>query len=193
MTTRQIFLLAIAALVVAAWASPAAAGKVYRWVDENGVVHFGDAIPPEYSRQRHEVLNSSGARVTVHEEKIEPETPVRDDRDRALLATYASVEEIEAVRDRRTGFLDSQNEVAKERLADLLLRRQELGDNPAAINELATVEQRIREYNGEIERRDLEIARIRDQFDGDITRFRELKGLTVPDETAAGLAPAAER
>lgn len=193
MTTRQISLLAIAALVVAAWASPAAAGKVYRWVDENGVVHFGDAIPPEYSRQRHEVLNSSGARVTVHEEKIEPETPVRDDRDRALLATYASVEEIEAVRDRRTGFLDSQNEVAKERLADLLLRRQELGDNPAAINELATVEQRIREYNGEIERRDLEIARIRDQFDGDITRFRELKGLTVPDETAAGLAPAAER
>ncbi len=193
MTMKQIFLLAIAALVVAAWASPAAAGKVYRWVDENGVVHFGDAIPPEYSRQRHEVLNSSGARVTVHEEKIEPETPVRDDRDRALLATYASVEEIEAVRDRRTGFLDSQNEVAKERLADLLLRRQELGDNPAAINELATVEQRIREYNGEIERRDLEIARIRDQFDGDITRFRELKGLTVPDETAAGLAPAAER
>jgi hypothetical protein len=94
------------------------AGKVYRWVDENGVVHFGDAIPPEYSRQRHEVLDSRGARTTVNEEKIEPETPVRDDRDRALLATYASVEEIEAVRDRRTDFLGSQNEVAQERLAD---------------------------------------------------------------------------
>lgn len=194
MTTKQTFLLAIVALAVAAWASPVtAAGKVYRWVDENGVVHFGDAIPPEYSRQRHEVLNSSGTRVTVHEEKIEPETPVRDDRDRALLATYASVGEIEAVRDRRTSFLDSQNEVAEERLGGLQARRQELGENPAAINELATVEQRIREYNAEIERRDLEIARIRDQFDGDIARFRELKGLTAPDETAAGLAPASER
>lgn len=194
MTKRQTVLLATLALAVVAWAGPAAAsGKVYRWVDEKGVVHFGDAIPPEYSRERHEVLNSSGARVTVHEEKDEPVTPVRDDRDRALLATYASVEEIESVRDRRIGYLDSQNEVAENRLVSLRARRQDLEGNPAAINELATVEQRIREYDTEIGRRDIEIARIRDQFDDDIQRFRELKGLTAPDEASAGLPPAPER
>ena len=69
MTTRDLFLAAILALACVAWASPADAQRVYRWVDENGVVHFGDAIPPEYSKERHEVLDSRGARTTVHEEK----------------------------------------------------------------------------------------------------------------------------
>ena len=131
-----------------------ATGKVYRWVDENGVVHYGDAIPPEYSKERHEVLDGRGTRVTVHGEKPESESPARDNRDRALLATYGSVAEIEAVR----------------------ARRQALADNPAAINELATVEQRIREYDYEISRRNAEIERIREQFAGDILRFEELRG-----------------
>lgn len=179
-------ILLVAALLVAAGAGPAGAtGKVYRWVDEKGVVHYGDAIPPEYSRQTHEVLDTRGVRVTVHGERPESDQPKRDDRDRALLATYGSVGEIESVRDRRVGYLDSQNAVAHDRLEDLKARRVELADNPAAVNELATVQQRIREYNAEIARRNLEIERIREQFDDDISRFRELKGLPEPEEAAA--------
>ena len=180
MTTRH-FLLAMIAIACVAWIAPADAQKVYRWVDENGVVHFGDAIPPEYSKDRHEVLDSRGTRTTVNEAQNAADTPVRDDRDRALLASYSSVAEIEAVRDRRTGFLASQNEVAQERLEGLHLRRQELDGNPAAINELATVNQRIGEYDAEIARRGAEIDRIRGQFDADIARFRELTGLPAPE------------
>ena len=181
MTTRDLFLAAILALACVVWASPADAQRVYRWVDENGVVHFGDAIPPEYSKERHEVLDGRGTRTIVHEEKSASGSPERDDRDRALLATYGTVDEIVAVRDRRVGFLDGQNDVALERLNGLRARQQTLQGNPAAINELATVEQRIREYDAEIERRNTEIARIRDQFDDDIRRFRELKGLPEPE------------
>lgn len=179
MTIRHFFLLVMIAIACVAWTAPADAQKVYRWVDENGVVHFGDAIPPEYSKERHEVLDSRGTRTTVNE--VQNDTPVRDDRDRALLASYSAVAEIEAVRDRRTGYLASQNEVAQERLEGLRVRRQELDGNPAHLNELATVTQRIGEYDAEIARRNAEIGRIRDQFDADIARFRELKGLPAPE------------
>jgi hypothetical protein len=174
MRFREIILLAAIGLAAVALPGAAdAAGKVYRWVDENGVVHFGDAIPPQYSKERHEILDGRGTRTTVHDEVAA--TPERDNRDRALLASYGAVGEIEAVRDRRLSYLDSQNAVAQERLSALRLRQEELAGNPAAINELATVEQRIEEYDGEITRRNAEIARIRAEFDADIQRFRELR------------------
>lgn len=186
MKTRQLILVTAALAVCAAWTSPAQ-GKVYRWVDENGVVHFGDAIPPQYSRERHEVLDERGGRTTVNDTEIE-QSPVQDDRDRALLATYSSVQEIEDVRDRRVGYLLSQNRVAEERLASLKKRRETLTGDPDSLNELATVEQRIGEYEGEIERRNLEMARIRAGFEEDIRRFRALKGIEAPaaDEGNAG-------
>lgn len=188
MTKSRGIWLAFAAMLALAWAAPAAAanekGKVYRWVDDQGVVHFGDAIPPEYSKEQHEILDGRGTRTTIHEEK-DPSAPEQTDRDRALLATYSSVEEIESVRDRRAGYLDGQNEVARDRLAGLKARQVELDGNAAAINELATVEQRIREYDAEIERRNAEIERIRAEFDDDIVRFRELHGLPPGEEAAA--------
>jgi len=185
MKTTHLILVTAALAVCGAWTSPAE-GKVYRWVDENGVVHFGDAIPPEYSRERHEVLDERGGRTTVNDAEATP-APVRDDRDRALLATYSSVAEIEEVRDRRAGYLVSQNSVAEERLVSLEARRETLAGDPGSVNELATVEQRIGEYEAEIERRNLEIARIRAGFDEDMRRFRELKGIQDPG-TAEGAA-----
>jgi hypothetical protein len=183
MSFRPFVLLMAIGLVCAALPGAAdAAGKVYRWVDENGVVHFGDAIPPEYSRERHEVLDGRGTRTTVHDDVVK--TPQRDARDRALLASYGSVGEIEAIRDRRLSYLDAQNAVAADRLGALRLRKEELGDNPDAINELATVEQRIEEYDTEITRRNVEIERIRAEFDADIQRFRELRR-PAEAETAA--------
>jgi hypothetical protein len=185
MNTRHILPLAAALLAVGWGAQAAAQGKVYRWVDENGVVHFGDAIPPEYSKQQHDVMDQRGARTTVHDEKpAQPSSPMRDDRDRALLGTYATVDEIETVRDSRIGYLDAQNDVARDRLENLRARRGQLEDNPAMINELAIVEQRIREYDAEITRRNGEIERIQQQFAEDIARFRELKGLDEPKAAA---------
>jgi hypothetical protein len=170
-------------IALAALAAPGAAlaGKVYKWVDENGVTHYGDAIPPEYSKKTHDVLNEQGSRVeTVNEDKPETAGPgavPQDNRDRALLATYGSVAEIEQVRDRRTGYLDSQNQVSLDRLAALKSRLAELETGGGDQNELATVRQRISEYDAEIARRNEEKARIAASFDADIARFRELKGL----------------
>lgn len=174
-------LMAVLAASLLAAGPVLAAGKVYRWVDEDGKVHYGDAIPAESSTKRHDVLNSQGTRVdTINEAPATSAArlPVpENDRDRALLRTYATPDEIELVRARRTGYLDGQNEVARDRLKSLSARLEKLQADDSDANELALVTQRIRDYEAEIADREVEIERINASFEADLTRFRELKGL----------------
>ena len=37
--------------------------KMYRWVDDQGVVHFGDHVPPEFADTNRQVLNQQGVAV----------------------------------------------------------------------------------------------------------------------------------
>lgn len=55
-------------------APPAQAGKVYRWVDENGEVHYSESLPPNYKDQGYDVLNQQG-RVVEEDQKLTPEPP----------------------------------------------------------------------------------------------------------------------
>jgi hypothetical protein len=64
------WLLAGTALVCAGACAAAAPGQpsskqgiAYRWVDEQGVVHYGDHIPPQYASQERAILNSQGVEV----------------------------------------------------------------------------------------------------------------------------------
>ena len=119
---------------------PPDAGKqqrVYKWIDENGVVHYGDAIPPQYAEQDKTVLNSQGVPVAVIAGKRTPEQAAAEaaqhsadertrqaalkdrQRDQNLLATYLSVEEIETLRDRRAEILDAQARVTSQYLEQL--------------------------------------------------------------------------
>lgn len=86
--------------------------KVYRWTDEKGVVHYGDRIPPEYSRGEAAVLNNQGVTVGIRPaqktpEQLEREAAQREirekeqQRDSFLLTTYTSVRDIEQLRDQR--------------------------------------------------------------------------------------------
>ena len=47
--------------------------KLYRWVDKNGQVHYGDSIPPEYAEQDRDVLNRHGIPVGHEEGLVTPE------------------------------------------------------------------------------------------------------------------------
>ncbi len=115
LTRRAAVVISLLAVLLASAAIaqiPADQKKVYRWTDERGVVHYGDRIPPEYSRGEAAVLNNQGVTVGIRPaqktpEQIELETAQREirekvqQRDSFLLTTYTSVHDIEQLRDQR--------------------------------------------------------------------------------------------
>jgi hypothetical protein len=63
---------AILCAIVAAGAAEAA--EVYRWVDENGEVHYSESLPPDYQDKGYDLLNRQGL-VVEEDQKLTPEPP----------------------------------------------------------------------------------------------------------------------
>jgi hypothetical protein len=134
----------VAAALIAVSAIPALAQPLYRWVDEDGVVHFGDRVPPEHAARSRQLLNNQGVQVGFEqgvlseaeraeqaaaaelEEQARRERTEIARRDRMLLDTYLSVADIENLRDQRIGLLDSQIQVTEIYLTNLRQRLQRL-------------------------------------------------------------------
>ena len=197
--------------LIAAIASAAVAGeheRVYRWVDEDGQIHYGDSIPPEFSDLPKQVLNEHA--VTVEylegrktEEQLAAEAKARElemqkelqlRADKALLATYLSVEEIVMHRDRRIELFQAQSRVTELYLRNLDRRLEKLkreasryrpySDDPDAplISEDLVAD--INETQATITRHQKNLLKFQEderqmvsQFEGDINRFKALKGL----------------
>lgn len=200
---------AVAAVAAACWsavpASHAADHKVYRWVDDHGVVHFGDQIPPKYASHEREIVNPEGvvvermsAQKTPEEiaaEKQQQRTQEDEEsRDRNLLSTYESVDEIERLRDQRLALLTDQVKVTNQfldildaRLARLranAMRYRPYAADPKAppmpdqlADDLVRVGADIRTQQQNLLQKHNEEATMRAQFDGDIKRFKALKGI----------------
>lgn len=114
--------------------------RVYRWVDNEGVVHYGDRVPAEYADTDRDVLNSQGVAVDSEEgviteaerAEIERLAAIEEEkrlsrlenarRDQVLLDTYLSVDEIEQLRDRRLELLAAQIKVTEHYLHNLRKR-----------------------------------------------------------------------
>jgi hypothetical protein len=136
--------LGVTLLLVAAFVLPsngsAQGQRLYKWTDRNGVVHYGDKIPPEYANLDRNVLNDQGVRVGFEEGEVtEAERAVIEQReaaleaerlakveiarrDRMLLETYLTVADIEDLRDRRLELLESQIKVTELYLGNLRKR-----------------------------------------------------------------------
>lgn len=208
--------LIIAALAVAGLApvTPAVAGdddgtKVYRWQDEAGNRHYGDYVPPEYADTGHTVLNRHGveveqvkgrltaeelAEIARQEEAAEARRQAAI-RDKVLLSTYLSVDEIEALRDRRMELLAGQIRVTQTYLDNLRqkllkLEKQAQRFSPYSIDpdarpideglarELSETLSSIHLYERNLASSREERDQVRQKFAADIARFSELKGLS---------------
>jgi hypothetical protein len=126
----------IGLLPVAANAAGSKSGKdvvTYRWTDEQGVVHYGDSIPPQYAQKERAVLNSRGVEVRTLDAQKPPEQIAAEEHaqqnvlkqrqhDAFLMNTYTSVKDIEALRDLRLDQLHGQR-VAAEQYVDSLHSR----------------------------------------------------------------------
>ena len=130
-------LLASPGIVPWAGTTPGSGRTVYKWVDEQGVTHYGDHIPPEYAAQERQVVNSQGVEIRRIEAQKTPEQIAADEqkkvdvqqslnRDKNLLSTYATVQEIERLRDQRVALLSDQSKVTGQFLEVLNGRLKKL-------------------------------------------------------------------
>jgi len=177
--------------------------KLYRWVDNKGVVHYGDSIPPEYSKQERDVLNKQGVQIgTLEAEKtpaqVAEELRKREAqrqsqaRDEILLRTYLSAEQIEQLRDQRLDLIEGQIKVTtqylrsrRSRLAELHTQSRIFRPYSSSANarpmpdqlaeELVRTMNDIRIQEESLETKRNEQQSLRDQFHRDIERFTELK------------------
>ncbi len=200
--------IAVLMLVSAAAAAAGKTQKLYRWVDGDGIVHFGDSIPAEYSDIERQVVNDHGVTVAVlrakrsdeeiAEEKRQEELQIvraaQLQKDRALLATYLSVDEIVLHRDRRVELFQAQSRVTELYLRNLKRRFTNLEKeaseykpysddpnaeaiDPALARDIAKTTDTIERHKTNLERFREEEQNVVAQFDGDIDRFKNLKGL----------------
>jgi Domain of unknown function (DUF4124) len=199
-------LCAVTLLTSPGFAAGATNGRtLYKWIDEQGVIHYGDHIPPEYAGQEQHVMNSQGVEINRLEAQKSPEALAAEEmkkaeaeqsknRDRNLLNTYASVQEIERLRDQRVTLLTDQIKVTSQFLEVLNGKLKKLRvssmhfkpynsdagapampdqiaeDLVRVGNDIRTQEQNLREKRSEE-------TIMSKQFDSDIARFKELKGI----------------
>ena len=198
-------LLLLATTSFSAGAAPANGRKLYKWVDEQGVTHFGDHIPPEYAAQEQHIVNSLGVETErieaqrtpeqmAAEEKKKFEAEQRASRDKNLLNTYVSVAEIERLRDQRLALLSDQIKVTGQFLEILNGRMKKLrvasqrfrpySSDPKAppmtdqvAEDLVHVDNDIHTQEENLREKRSEEATMSKQFESDIARFKELKGI----------------
>ena len=146
--------------------------KTYRWVDSEGLVHYGDLVPAEYAEMDKQILNEHGIVVGQLRGKKSPEEIAEEKRqaqlameiemqrraDQALLATYMSVEEIRMHRDRRVELFQAQSRVTELYLRNLQRRLETLTEEAS----------RFQPYN-----QDSEAPMIDPDLSDDITMTKE--------------------
>ncbi len=110
--------------------------EIYRWVDENGKVHYGDKVPAKYAKTEQQKLNEQGLTVetrrrelTAEErEAIEKEAAEREKQrvrdaeqaryDAFLRSTYPSLGSLDRARDDRMAIMDGQVRNAEKSKTD---------------------------------------------------------------------------
>jgi hypothetical protein len=184
-----------------------AEAKMYRWVDEEGNVHYSDKVPPTEVKKARTQLNERGIEVRQVEAAKTPEELARDQElkkmrkeqqrliekqkaeDRVLLATFRSEDDIIMARDGKIAAVGVMIQIlrnniknAKSRLADLQMvaADQERSGKKVSQKTLAQIEERrnqIKESYASILQREQEQEEIRNKFQYDVERFRTLKNL----------------
>ena len=200
---KMTFIIVLLLLAPFAYAQKDATKGYFKWVDEDGVVHYGDSIPAKYRDLPKEVVNDYGVQIDYLEGKKSPEQ-LEEERiqkielqrraDQALLATYLSVDEILLHRDRRVELFQAQARVTELYLRNLDRRLKSLradasnfqpySENPDApmiaddlAKELRKTKEIINRHERNLKKFKSDEQQIIARFEGDINRFKTLRGI----------------
>lgn len=179
--------------------------QFYRWVDDDGTIHYSDSLPPIKSQRQQDVMNEQGRVIEtisapktasqLEEEqrlaKLEAEKrnlkEQAEYRDKVLLAMYLDVEDIEFIRDERLGTVDAAIQLTKLRKKKFLQKLQDLDTSEQKFKENGTntpswltksrahYKEQLANVNDILSIKEKEKLAIKKRFAGEINRYLELK------------------
>jgi hypothetical protein len=186
-------------------ASFSAQAKMYKWVDEEGQMHFGDRIPEKYLVKEHDELNEHGVKMRhreaaktdeerAEEKRLQKEKEAaalaekkKQQRDRVLLDTYTTEADLIAARDSRLDAVDTQIRLAKSIIAESNKKIENLEKNVVDIKasnrevpadmykRINSQRHQVEVHTGVMQNHIKRRDEIAVQFDGYIERFKVLK------------------
>lgn len=212
MKSRALILSVAVALLLAGSLAQAANGpKMYKWVDKDGVTHYGSSIPPEYAAQANEQIDSQGnvikataAQKTPQEIAAEAQAQqaaaaqaqaaaAQNARDKVLLDTYSSTADMTRDRDSKITAIDAQINVfngtitgLQNTLADLQGRANELQSKnkpvtPQLEKQLSDTQAQLVANQQQLLQEQQHKQQVQAQFAADIARYQQL---TAPPAAA---------
>lgn len=205
----------VSALIVAL---PASAGKLYKWVDEKGNVHYSDRVPPEAAKLAREEKNQDGVTVkevarakTQEELAAEAAQRVKDEEarkiaeaqaqaDRALTLSYTSEDDLVRAREQELGVIEANMATAKltiasqeKNLSELLAHAADFERNkkpvPQAVTDsIAHVRAQIEAQQKTLKEREGSKETVHNEYEAKLLRWRELSAKNAKDAAAAAAA-----
>jgi hypothetical protein len=179
--------------------------KTYKWVDEHGVTHYGDSMPAQYAGKGRSELSSEGLVIkktapaatpeqrksmeeAAAQQKVEAQVQLEQSRkDKALLDTYTSEQEIDLSRDRNLQQEDvvmqtlqmqikaAQKKLDKHKQQAAAMTRSKRPVPPDLNEDIQSAEQEIQRLNARVEQKQNDVAATRANYEASKARFRELK------------------
>lgn len=174
-----------------------AQSKLYRYVQDDGTIVYGDRAPDSVDSKGHTIMSKRGVAVRdvlSRDEQdaareLERQAALRKIHDRALLATFTNEEDLTRTRDDRIGMidgligrLDDRIRILSERLTvvedriDVQERLHGDGLAPESLyTELKSIQRNIENAWALIDTKAAERNVVADKFKVDLERYRELK------------------
>ncbi|WP_456447842.1 DUF4124 domain-containing protein [Thiolapillus sp.] len=205
--------------ILLACISLTAEARLYKWVDENGNVQYSDKIPPSAVRKSHEQLDKRGLVVEKKERAKTPEEIAEEQRvrklqqetqrrlekqrakDRVLLSTYRSEDDIILARDGKLATYDAQIRITYNNIARLKDRLSYQKKRAASLERqgksiplqlqvgIENTRKEINQNYASILRQENGKKKIRASYAIDLKRFRELSKLKEENKPRAVQTP----
>lgn len=219
---RHAALAALTALLAAAAmlaSSGSARAALYKWVDEKGVVHYTDTLPPEAVDKARTELNKQGVEVKKTDKALSPEQrrAIEQDaqrqkqvareqeevarRDRALLSSYSSEAEIDLARKRSLQTIDNvvqstlaYSEQLTRRKVEIEAKKEEQKGKPIVAvfdRELESIDSELARQAEVIAQKKHETDMVVAKYDADKQRWRELNAAKAAENAKSAVAPEA--
>jgi len=198
----------LAALLVTAGAVNAE--RTFKWIDDQGNVHYGDRVPMQAVTQHREEINEQGRtlkeypksssaeeiaqqkrRAMLEKEKQQQEEE-QARRDRELLASYASEKDILIARESELGNIEEFIRMTKIRIESLRNRLVELNGEVKGYEQRGKpvpefIQQQMTQINDQIIKNEqiitakqAEMEKLGNRYATEIARYQELQNRKTP-------------